>query len=339
MTEAIKWSFSADRCMRRCPRQFFLQYKAAWHSTRDPVRKEAFLLKQVKTPELWQGTLVHRAIELHVVPVLQEGREVDWASVVDAAARMARRQWDFSAARRYREPGMTKNAAGDDYCAMAGHEHGTTASNEDFGRTVETVRMALTNLSTMDSLWEEVRGRDKYWPELEVRVVYDIAHVEAYIDLLFFRGYGKPTIVDWKISESNGGGDADLQTALYAWTLCQHPKWSVTRSEDCELLEVQLLRNTVLRHRADQATFDALENRIYRSVDAMRAMGFGDRYDIANLENYEFAENPNNCAFCSVRSLCQQLAAGSPTSSTNVGISNKRRPRKRNHEPAHPQLF
>jgi len=25
MTEAIKWSFSADRCMRRCPRQFGLQ--------------------------------------------------------------------------------------------------------------------------------------------------------------------------------------------------------------------------------------------------------------------------------------------------------------------------
>lgn len=325
--------------MRRCPRQFFLQHKAAWHSTRDPARKEAFLLKQVKTLELWQGTLVHRAIELHVVPALQEDGEVDWARVVDAAARMARRQWDFSAARRYREAGMTKNAAGDDYCALAGHEPGTTASDEDFDRTVETVRSALTNLSTMSPLWEEVRGRGKYWPELEVRVDYDIAHVEAYIDLLFFRGYGKPTIVDWKISESNGGGDADLQTAVYAWALCRHPKWAVTRPEDCVLLEVQLLRNTVLHHRADQATFDALENRIYRSVDEMRAMGFGEKYDIANLENYEFAENPNNCAFCSVRSLCQELAVGSASSSKKANIHGKLRQRERNYEPAHPQLF
>jgi hypothetical protein len=163
-----------------------LQHKAAWHSTREQVRKEAFLLKQVKTLELWQGTLVHRAIELHVVPALQTNQEVNWAFVVDAAASMARRQMDFSATRRYREAGMTKTAAGDDYCALAGHELEVGVSSEDFERTVETVRTALTNLSTMDSLWQEVRGRGKYWAELEVRVDYDIAHVEAYIDLMFF---------------------------------------------------------------------------------------------------------------------------------------------------------
>src|SRR5437867_1789653 len=85
MSESIKWSFSADRCARRCQRQFFLQHKAAWHTTRDPVRREAFLLKQVKTLELWQGTLVHRAIELHVVPALRENRPVDWELVSDQA--------------------------------------------------------------------------------------------------------------------------------------------------------------------------------------------------------------------------------------------------------------
>ena len=52
---SIKWSFSADRCFRRCERQFFFRDIAAWHNARDPMRREAFVLKQLKTLELWHG--------------------------------------------------------------------------------------------------------------------------------------------------------------------------------------------------------------------------------------------------------------------------------------------
>jgi hypothetical protein len=311
MSESFKWSFSADRCLRRCQRQFFLQHVAAWHNTRDPVRREAFLLKQVKTLELWQGSLVHRGIELYVVPQLQQNTGVDWNQVVQQTITMARRQFVFSAERRYREAGMSKTRAGDDYCALRGHETEEGVSTADFDAVVQVVRRSLTNLSEMTELWAEMRGRGKYWPELGVRVNYDAAHIEAHIDLLFFRGYGKPTIIDWKISESIGGGDADLQTALYAWALCQHPKWGVTRAEDCELLEVQLLSKTVLRHRADQVVFDHLEDRIYRSLNSMQALGIGGKYDLANIGRYDFATNPNTCAYCPLRTLCQELAAQS----------------------------
>jgi hypothetical protein len=106
MSESFKWSFSADRCLRRCQRQFFLQHVAAWHNTRDPVRREAFLLKEVKTLELWQGSLVHRGIELYVVPQLQQNTRVDWKQVMQQTIAMAGRQFVFSAAQRYREAGF-----------------------------------------------------------------------------------------------------------------------------------------------------------------------------------------------------------------------------------------
>lgn len=111
MSEKIKWSFSTDRCARRCGRQCFLMHKAAWHTTRDPVRKEVFLLKQVKTLDLWQGGLVHRAIEVNVVPALQQNRPVDWNEVEKWAISTAERQFEFSAKRRYREPGMNLRRA------------------------------------------------------------------------------------------------------------------------------------------------------------------------------------------------------------------------------------
>ncbi|HKM55513.1 MAG TPA: hypothetical protein VJY33_19065, partial [Isosphaeraceae bacterium] len=42
-------------------------------------------------------------------------------------AEMAKRQFDFSANRHYREPGMTKGKAGDDYCALRAHVVGVIA--------------------------------------------------------------------------------------------------------------------------------------------------------------------------------------------------------------------
>ena len=50
MSDTIKWSFSADRCRRRCERLYFLQHVAAWHS--------ALLANEIAAAQ-WR---IHRAI-------------------------------------------------------------------------------------------------------------------------------------------------------------------------------------------------------------------------------------------------------------------------------------
>ncbi len=60
----MRWSFSASRSFSRCPRQFYYGQIAAYHAAKkDPLRREAFLLKQRKSLPLWRGNLVHDAIE------------------------------------------------------------------------------------------------------------------------------------------------------------------------------------------------------------------------------------------------------------------------------------
>ncbi len=339
MSDTVKWSFSADRCLRRCHRQYFLQHVAASHSANDAVRREAFLLKQIKTPELWHGSLVHRGIELYVVPGLADNKPIDWARAVELTSLMAKSQFDFSAKRRYREPGMTKGKAGDDYCALRAHEQANGITQDDCDAAIRVIEQSYSNLAEMTDLLAEIRGRGKYWPELEVRITYDAAFIEAHIDLLFFRGFGKPTIVDWKVSESQGMSDAALQTALYAWVLCQHPTWRVSQAEDCDLLEVQLLAKTVLRHRADQATFDRLEDRIYRSVNDMKALGIGEKFELANIERFDFAGNPNSCAFCSMQPLCRKLFTETELADNAATQNLSRGRRKRAHVYTQPQLF
>ncbi len=125
------------------------------------------------------------------------------------------------------------------------------------------------------------------------------------LDLLYFRAYGKPTIVDWKVYEPNSTGDAHLQTSLYAWALCRNSNWSVQSPRDVELLEVRLLDRLVIRHRCTEEVFQELEDRIFRSVEEIRAL-FGDgAFDDQLLQDCEYANSPNTCCYCPYRTLCE----------------------------------
>jgi len=50
---SFQWSFSTDKLFRRCQRQFFFREIAAHPNAKDGWRREAFILRQLKTLELW----------------------------------------------------------------------------------------------------------------------------------------------------------------------------------------------------------------------------------------------------------------------------------------------
>lgn len=92
---SFEWSFSGERSFNRCQRQFFFREFVAHHSAKDPVRRECFVLKQLKTIDQWQGLLVHKAIETMVVPLLPSNTRPDWDRVIAGTVKMAGRQREF----------------------------------------------------------------------------------------------------------------------------------------------------------------------------------------------------------------------------------------------------
>jgi hypothetical protein len=85
----LEWSFSTDRRIRRCQRQFFFGSVAAWHNAKDPLRRESFLLSQVKSMDAWRGNLVHEAIRSFVVPSIQARQAVPCERVIQEARNLA----------------------------------------------------------------------------------------------------------------------------------------------------------------------------------------------------------------------------------------------------------
>ena len=318
----MRWSFSASRTFARCPRQYYYGQIAAHHSAkRDPLRREAFLLKQQKSLPLWRGNLVHDTIEHEVVPAWKERQTPDWEAIIATMRDLANRQLAFSAAQRYREPQMTKTKAGNDYCALAGHEPGSVLLEEDINGSIEDAERALRNLSKMTDLHSQITAHRPLFAELMVPVKYDEVSINARIDLLYFRRYGHPTIVEWKTYEGTVG-DANLQGALYAWALENHRSWNVESPDAIEILEVQLLKPDIISHRVSADSMTSLEDTIYRSLCDIRAVAGNGKYDEVDIANFPITKNPRNCAFCTFRRPCsKRLRAANDAAETEFDLA------------------
>ena len=307
---ALDWSFSSERCFRRCQRQYYFREICAWHNGRDPLRREAFVLKQLKSLEAWRGSVVHTAMERFVVPYWKNRQAINWEYVIANTRALAQRQFAFSSAKRFRERGLSKSQAGDDYCALMPHEQDKIVTPEQFATTLSEIETALLSLSRMEALLNDFEHRPTYFTELPISVDFHGARINGVIDLMFFRGFGQPTVVDWKCYESATSSDAHLQTALYAWLLCRHPKWNVSEAENVELIEVRLGGEPgFIRHRFDDTKFVELEDRIFQSLEEIRALCSDASYASQDLADYSFTENPNSCVFCPFRRLCQEAGS------------------------------
>jgi hypothetical protein len=149
MSMALEWSFSIDRSLRRCQRQAYFSSITASHNARDPLRREAHLRKQVKSLDLWRGSLVHSAIERFVVPVWQSHSTVAWDEVIARMRRMGLAQIEFSRAQRYREPGLTKSNYPESYCALRDHEQGDRLLPDALESALGIAETSLLNLQLM----------------------------------------------------------------------------------------------------------------------------------------------------------------------------------------------
>jgi PD-(D/E)XK nuclease superfamily protein len=307
---SIEWSFSTDRVFRRCQREVYYKQIAACHNSNDRLRKEAHLLKQIKSPEMWRGNVIHTAIEKWVVPYWRAGSPVPWPDVIRQARDLATRQFEFSTSRGFRLPGATKASVGDGYCALSCHEPGAKIAGDELVNAHVEVERAISNLSRMQSLLEELEGRGRYWTELSLGAAFEGAQLIARIDLLFFRGRGQPTILDWKTHTAQSSGNGALQTAFYGWLLHQDERWHQPQPADIELVEVDLSKGAVQRHRFDAERFAEIEDFAYRSVTQMLAV-YGDAsFEDQSLAELLYASNPNTCRFCVFAQLCREASDG-----------------------------
>jgi hypothetical protein len=274
----------------------------ASYNSGETIRKEAFILKQLQPLSAWYGTLVHHAIHAVIVPALRSGQGFPLDHAISSTIALARKQYAFSAARRYRSDEL-RATSGDRFCALYEHEYGVQI--DSIVRPQEVLAEALTNLCHMDDILELLRSARRLDSERSLQFYQYGDRIWAKPDLIVWRQPNEITIIDWKVSESLTS-DYSRQVLLYAWSLNSKVRVPV---QGIKALEVNLLMPQVKDHPVDADSLVEMQDFVFDSVEQIKQI-IGEEYSPDHLDELDPARNANSCIFCKFRKLCAEMMTG-----------------------------
>jgi PD-(D/E)XK nuclease superfamily protein len=310
----MKWSYSAHTALRRCQRAYAFGHVIASHNARDQLRSEAYILKQLQHLSAWQGSLVHRVLATHFLAALRAKRPFNPAALASAAQDLAKRQFAFSEAKRYRTPGQTKQAAADEYCALFEHEYGLEISPASMPKVYATIDRCFEHLAGQREFLARLYASSGHLSEQTLNFTLNGASVTATLDLVCIGADRQPIVVDWKIAESETS-DYSRQLLVYALAVARCGRWPGVRAEAIQLFEANLLKNQIRSHPVSIQHLEEAEDFIYRSLVERNVLIGTGRFDDLDLCEFEVAERPGTCLHCNFGSLCVQQFADTGRSS------------------------
>jgi PD-(D/E)XK nuclease superfamily len=318
------FSISKLNTYRICGRKHYFS-EMGNHGKKNPLKRKAFELKKVQNLQMWQGAVVDLAMEKLIIPLINEKKELDFGEIINQAIEIAKRQYEFSKAKKYKE--FSKNNVGDDYCVLEIHELSKPYSEEDILKVYEGIKKSILNISEMQmpdknlSLLNFLYRAKKLIPNISNwRVEVEDMGVKPQIDLLLYDENFKPTVIDWKVSESLTS-DYSRQLEICALTVylkrlekIDSPKYDY---DDIQLYEVNLWQSKVKKHNFSEAIFHKIYDKIHLSISDIELLDAskeefrfqeinGHILDL-NVESYDITDNSGSCMLCNYNSLCQFL--------------------------------
>lgn len=300
----MSWSFSQYITFKECPRKWYFAYKLANPlATKEPIRKEAFHLKQLKTIDAWRGIIVDKIISEKVIPSVGGGSPISLGESVVEARKCFDDQLAFAKERKWRESGVTKSGE-DDYAVLWELETGQDI-NEPLERAWSEIEAALTNFYRMTELWDLFESATHLKPQEQIGFRQYGIYVTCKPDLLILYKDADPILVDWKVHRY-GIKDYRQQLALYALALTQSPlpkKYPMELAgvfpTDIRLREVQLLTEYIYSYDLVESEVNEIKSIIGTSSRKMELLIADEDDDFTYLDvpTTEFAEKCQKCPF------------------------------------------
>jgi CRISPR/Cas system-associated exonuclease Cas4 (RecB family) len=122
--------------------------------------------------------------------------------------------------------------------------------------------------------------------------------VSGKIDLAFADSM-RVTVVDWKLGESEGGGDDSLQLALYGMWALEHFGCNV---EDLRICKAYLSSGDIVDFLIDQPLITAARARIQQDIERMAALHDYGQHGIA--EAFTPCFQLAICRMCAFEKVC-----------------------------------
>jgi hypothetical protein len=308
----MKWSINRSKVFQKCQRKWYFSEIVAQPKAKEGIRREAYVLKQLKSIYAWRGSLVDTIIHKLITPSLLHHRLPDETEVLEYAKRLVKSQISFAREQKHKHLGVTKSSSGDNYCALYDLEYDGKLDDELLKVAEEDIALSLRNLLHSDFI-DRIAKDNKYvisQRNLSYRC-YDV-NVVCIPDMIVFFEDKPPLIIDWKV-HAFGNSDAWLQLGIYSVALSNvtphkdFPENFVKTAKDASqinLLEFQLLKNVQRKYSITDDDVLDIEDYIFKSITQMKNLVNGRDYNDLDASLFLTAHNPQICTKCSFKKLC-----------------------------------
>jgi len=309
----MRWSLSASKVFSQCPKKWYYEALFADSKTKEPLRKEAYVLKHLQSVYSWRGKLVDQVITRFVVPKLNRHEQIDIDEVLAYASWLTEAQLTFAKTQLYRNNGTNRTKPSMcNYCALFELEYNGGLADEAIEQAKDEAKSALFNVLNSRLFYEIIEDGLHLIAQRTLQFPFAGVNVKCTPDLIVFFRSKPPTIIDWKV-EAPKHKEHWLQLGLYGFALSRvmpHKdfpvEWRTTLKNPTkiDLLEFQLLRNQELHYCLTQDDVIDIEDYIYMSSMRMRQMINGNSKPEVIVNLLPTARSPRICAICKFRKIC-----------------------------------
>ncbi|MEH2025200.1 PD-(D/E)XK nuclease family protein [Nostoc sp.] len=304
----MKWSISTHNCFRRCQKQYFFSQTMASHNAKDTLRREAFILKQLSSLDEWRGSLIHKALEEYLAPSLQQHQIISVNELIEQTISLAKKQFEFSKQKKYRDANMSKKAAGDSFLALRHHDYDIIIPQTFIDDLYKEIKQCYEYLYSQERFIQFLQRGNDYFTECLIQFNIHNCPVSAKLDLVMDYGKNKLCVIDWKISRSKTS-DYSKQLNLYALAALNKWKWKKYNPEDLLLVEANIFQGKLTKHYVNEDSINTIDNFIYQSISQIKALSGDSKYNLDNLEDYDYANSHLSCEYCNFQQMCVRLTS------------------------------
>lgn len=308
----MKWSITKSKMFSKCPRKWFYHEIMANSRAKDPLRREAYLLKQLQSVYAWRGSLVDTVIERFIVPRMKSNTLPSEEEVIEFSMNLMSKQLEFGKDERHRLPNSTKSNVGDEYCAFYDMEYNGGLDENTLQEAREDVIISLKNLISSEFLKRIMETSSFFAAQRSLTFKFGNTTISCTPDLITFFTDDPPLITDWKV-HAFASADSWLQLGVYAFALSNikphrdFPKDIQSQLEDptmIRLIEYQLLKNKKRVYSVSPEDITDIEDYIYKSSTQMGMLVNGQKYDELDIGQFPTARSPEICERCQFKKLC-----------------------------------
>lgn len=293
---SFSWSKSRDDLFQECKRKYYYNHYGSWGgwNLADRRAREIYILKNLKTRQMWLGEVVHSAVE-EILKSLRVRPEVPLGITLNNLRRRMTEDLESSKKGLYRMRPKRQ-------CGLFEHEYKSDIPDSEWNQILKNAQRMVTNFVSSD-LFQYLKSTDANdWLPIEEMQSFKFEEVPVFLKIDFAMKDGEKLIIyDWKTGKTTEIG-GDIQLGCYS--LYASEKWGAS-ADNIIVKKYNLSTNEELNAEMNSERIGEVKEYIRNSIKLMNDSLHDKENNKAREEDFPETEDISKCKYCNFKKICQ----------------------------------